>query len=113
MHAWQEFHWVTRAITDPGHEQKIVDAYAAGGYAGALKVPAGPDDPDYYGSMVDAARCMIFAGNPEGALRCLERAYQRYEGWLIYALSDPAFAALRHDARFLQIMAQVQKSPGA
>jgi len=110
--AWEEFQWVIRSITDPEHEGKIEDAYAAGGYAAALESLAGSDDPKYYGSRVDAARCMVFAGDRGGALRDLESAYEVHEGWLIYAPQDPAFASLRTDARFQSIVASVRTSSG-
>ncbi len=109
-HAWQEFQWVTHSITNPAHERDIVGAYRSRGYAGALRELAAGDDAEYYGSKVDGARCMMFAGDHEGALRFLERAYQEHEGWLIYAPADPAFAAFRADPRFQQIVARTQRN---
>ena len=108
--AAQEFQEVARSITDPAHEQQILSAYRNSGYTGALKELTAGGDAEYYGSKVDGARCMMFAGDRAGALEFLKRAYEDQEGWLIYAPSDPAFAGLRNDAQFRQIIARIQKT---
>lgn len=107
--AWQEFQWVVHSIASPARQQSVLEAYRRSGYAGALKAMALVNDPEYYGSMVDGARCMIFAGDREAALRYLELADNQHEGWTIYAPADPAFAPLRTDARFQRLMAAITK----
>ena len=108
--AWQEFQWVVHSITDAAHQSSILKAYQQSGYPGALKELADQNDSDYYGSMVDGARCMMFAGDRDGALRDLMRAYQQREGWFIYAASDPAFSPLWKDAHFQKTMMRIRAS---
>ncbi len=108
--AWQEFQWVVHSTTDAAHQSSIIKAYKESGYKGALKELADQDDSEYYGSMVDGARCMIFAGDRDGALRELMRAYEQREGWFIYAASDPAFSPLWKDARFQKTMMRLRAS---
>lgn len=49
----------------------------------------------------------MFAGDRDGAIRLLEKAYREHEGWTIYVPDDPAFAALKNDPRFQQIVQRV------
>jgi Tfp pilus assembly protein PilF len=105
----QQFQWVVESIADPAHAAMILGILKSQGYSAALKEFALTGDADYYGSMVDGARCLTAAGDNSGALTLLEHAYQRHEGWMIFVQADPAFAALRADPRFKQLIAQVGK----
>lgn len=101
--AWREFQFVASSIADPAHTARIAQSYAASGYTAALKELPGPDSA-YYGSQVDAARCMIFAGDRASAIAHLESAFQNHEGWMMFAAADPAFEPLQNDARFRSLM---------
>lgn len=88
--------------------KRIVAAYERGGYTASLKSFAGSHfGVNYPGSLVDGARCMIFAGNRAGAKHFLERAYRAKEGWMIFVPTDPAFDSLRSDPRFARLVHQV------
>ncbi len=108
-HASEEFQWVVNAIADPAHRQKMQVLFRNQDYRAALREFALGDDMEYYGSIVDGARCLAAAGDSTGALRLLERAYQVREGWMVYVQADPAFAGLRADARFQQLINQVRR----
>lgn len=110
-HGGEEFEWVVNSIADPAHERKIEDLYRNQGYVAALHEFAEGSDLEYYGSLVDAARCLASVGDNAGALAQLERAYQAHEGWMIYVQADPAFTALRSDPRFQQLIEAVHKQP--
>lgn len=103
----QEFQWVVESIADPVHAARITGLLKSQGYSAALREFALTGDDDYYGSMVDGARCLTVAGDNSGALTLLEHAYQRHEGWMIFVQADPAFAALRSEPRFRQLIVQV------
>lgn len=105
----QEFQWVVESIADPVHAAMIVDVLKDQGYSEALKEFALTGDADYYGSIVDGARCLAAAGDRDGALTLLEHAYQRHEGWMMFVQADPAFAALRSDPRFKHLIVEVGK----
>jgi TolB-like protein/DNA-binding winged helix-turn-helix (wHTH) protein/Tfp pilus assembly protein PilF len=109
IHGGEEFKWVVRGIADSAHEQKMDDLYQSRGYIAALHEFASGSDIQYYGSLVDAARCLAAAGDSAGALAALQRAYDAHEGWMIYVQADPAFTALRSDPRFQQLIEKVQK----
>jgi TolB-like protein/DNA-binding winged helix-turn-helix (wHTH) protein/Tfp pilus assembly protein PilF len=104
-----EFRWVVPVIAGPEVAKAILADYQTGGYAAALRDFAGGDEAEYIGSFVDAARCLMFAGDQEGALGKLQHAYEQREGWMIYVEQDPAFAPLRSDPRFQQLMSEVRK----
>ena len=110
-HGGEEFDWVVRGIADQAHEQKLENLYHSLGYAAALHEFASGSDKEYFGSFVDAARCLAAAGDSAGALAQLEHAYQIHEGWMVYVQGDPAFTALHSDPRFQQLVDQVRKQP--
>ena len=108
-HGGEEFRWVVQGIADPAHQQKMDAIYQSEGYIAALHEFASGSDLRYFGSWVDAARCLAAAGDPAGALDALEHAYNAHEGWMVYVQADPAFTALRSDPRFQQLVDKVQK----
>jgi len=110
-HGAEEFPWVVRGIADDEHEQKIANLYKSQGYVAALRELGGGRDTEYFGSFVDAARCLAAAGDTAGALAHLERAYRIHEGWMVYVQADPAFTALHGDPRFQQLVGEVRKLP--
>ena len=110
VHGNEEFQWLVRAIADSEHQQKMEQLSQSKGYLAALREFGVADDKEYYGSAVDGARCLAAAGDPEGALSLLERAYRAHEGWMVYVAVDPAFASLRSDPRFQKLMSQVHKA---
>jgi len=102
------FPWFVRDIADPGEERRLQDAYNTGGYDAALRA-CGDDSNSNYGSSVDGARCLLVAGDRDGALGLLQRAYQSHEGWVIFVPADPIFAPLHNDARFQSIIQEIER----
>ncbi|HEX4004972.1 MAG TPA: winged helix-turn-helix domain-containing protein [Acidobacteriaceae bacterium] len=111
--ASQEFLWVIRHLTDPADENRIMRAYQQGGYRAALGEFATGSDTNYYGTNVDGARSLAFAGDQQGALRLLQAAYSAHEGWMLYVARDPAFSPLRKESKFQELVAAVKKGPDA
>ncbi|MGD0732428.1 MAG: winged helix-turn-helix domain-containing protein [Terracidiphilus sp.] len=107
--ASQEFSWVIRAIPDPVPQHDIEEANSTGGYIAALRALAADAGSSNYGSAVDAARSLIFAGDRDGALQLLELAYKNHEGWIIFVPADPAFASLRADSTFQSLIKEIGK----
>jgi DNA-binding winged helix-turn-helix (wHTH) protein/TolB-like protein/Tfp pilus assembly protein PilF len=108
-HASEEFRWVVHSIADPARVRGFEDAYNSGGYEAALRACAADGDSSEYGSTVDSARCLMIAGNRDGALSMLERAYQNHEGWILFVPADPTFTALRGEGRFQALVAEIGK----
>jgi len=109
--AAQELLWVVRAMADASNNSRIEEAYRTGGYRAALRKFAEIDDMNYYGNNVDGARCMVFAGDRDGALHYLELAERQHEGWMLFVPREPAFASLHQDARFQRLVAEIKKTP--
>ena len=59
--------------------------------------------------MSDTWRAQLFVriGEPEHAIECLERAYQKHEGALAWIHVEPSFRPLRTSVRFQQIAVRV------
>lgn len=109
-HAQGEFFpWVVRAIADPVRARRFEDAFSSGGYDAALRACATDHSTTDTGSLVDSARCLMIAGDHDGALAVLERAYQEHEGWILFVAADPTFAPLRADGRFVAMMQGIEK----
>ena len=107
--AAQEFPWVIRSIADPAQQSAIQNAFNKRGYSAALHLLATVSSSSDYGSIVDRARCLVSAGDINGALDLLERAYKNCEGWVIFVPADPAFAPLHADGRFQQLIRDIGK----
>jgi hypothetical protein len=108
-HGSQEFQWVVQGIADPAHATKTLKLLRDQGYTATLRNFVLSEDKEYYGSKVDGARCLAAAGDNAAALRLLESAYQAHEGWMIFVQADPAFASLRADPRFQQLIGKIRK----
>jgi DNA-binding winged helix-turn-helix (wHTH) protein/TolB-like protein/Tfp pilus assembly protein PilF len=102
------FPWFVRDIADPVEERRLQDAYNSGGYNAALRA-CGADSSSNYGSSVDGARCLLVAGDRDGALALLQRAYQSHEGWIVFVPVDPIFTPLHADPRFQSIVEEIGK----
>ncbi len=110
-HGAEQFEWVLRGLNDAKMQQEILDVYHTKGYAAALRACGTINDTAYYvGSKVDGARCLAALGDNTAALAVLESALHDHEGWMIYVEQDPAFQALRSDAAFQQLIAEVKKA---
>jgi TolB-like protein/DNA-binding winged helix-turn-helix (wHTH) protein len=105
----KEFEWLLRSSADPTQRSRIEDLIRDRGYAAALEQFAQGNDVEYYGSIVDGARCLAAVGDQAGALGLLERAYQAHEGWMIYVPADPAFTMLHTEPRFQRLVAEIRK----
>lgn len=106
--AWKECRQLVASVSSPENERKIVSAYRQGGYASALEKFGSLDDKNYYGSDVDQARCLIFAGEKARALALLERAYRARDGWMIFVPVDPAFDSLRANVHFAHLTLELR-----
>lgn len=102
--AWQEFQIVVHSVSSPEQAARILAAYNTGGYIGSLRALSGSDDSNYYGNYVDAARCMIFSGDGNGALNVLDKGLQMHDGWMIYIPTDPAFDSLHSDPAYIRFV---------
>lgn len=108
-HAAQEFPWIVHSIADPARERAILGALKSGGYDAGLRAIAVNEGSDGNGSSVEGARCLITAGDRQGALALLENAYHDHEGWILFLPYDPTFASLHNDPRFQAIVQGIGK----
>jgi hypothetical protein len=60
-----------------------------------------------YVPSLELAQIEIGAGNPAGALACLEHAVVTRESFGIFLKADPSFRALRAEPRFQSPLAQI------
>jgi TolB-like protein/DNA-binding winged helix-turn-helix (wHTH) protein/Tfp pilus assembly protein PilF len=109
-HAWQEFQIVVRAISSPEQADKILAAYNSAGYAGSLRALYNADDQNYYGDLIDAARCMMFSGDSKGAMGALQKGLAMHDGWMIFAPTDPAFTSLHSDPQYIHFVSQLNST---
>lgn len=58
-------------------------------------------------SGVHFATVRVAIGDPEHAIRCLERAEAARSGWLVYLRTEPRFDPLRGEARFQELLARL------
>jgi TolB-like protein/DNA-binding winged helix-turn-helix (wHTH) protein/Flp pilus assembly protein TadD len=109
--AEEQFRYVVRAVMNASNAETILAASQKGGYHAALKQFSAITDTNYYGSDVDGARCLAFAGDRDGALRLLDAAWRAHEGWMLFVPRDPAFTRLHGDPHFQQLIAEVTPTP--
>ena len=102
--AWEELQAIVHVISTPENEKRILMTYEKSGYAASLHAFSTSHGTTYTGSMVDAARCMNFAGDKAEALKFLQIAMKRHEGWIIFVESDPAFDLLRSEPEFSSML---------
>jgi TolB-like protein/DNA-binding winged helix-turn-helix (wHTH) protein/Flp pilus assembly protein TadD len=105
--AWEELKAIVHVISTPENEKRIQLAYEKEGYAASLHALSTSAGTVYAGSMVDAARCMNFAGDKVEALKFLQTAMNRHEGWMIFVENDPAFDLLRSEPEFSRMLQEV------
>ena len=105
--AWEELKAIVHVISTPENEKRILMTYEKSGYAASLHALSTSNGTVYTGSMVDAARCMNFAGDKAEALKFLQLAMNRHEGWMIFVESDPAFDLLRSEPEFSRMLQEV------
>ena len=105
--AWEELKTIVHVISTVENERRILLTYEKEGYAASLHALSISDGTTYTGSMVDAARCMNFAGDKAEALKFLQMAMNRHEGWMIFVESDPAFDLLRSEPEYSRILQEV------
>jgi len=105
--AWEELKTIVHIISTPENERRIVLTYEKEGYAASLHALSSSSGTTYTGSMVDAARCMNFAGDKAEALKFLQIAIKRHEGWMIFVESDPAFDVLRSEPEYSRLLQEV------
>jgi TolB-like protein/DNA-binding winged helix-turn-helix (wHTH) protein/Tfp pilus assembly protein PilF len=108
-HSSGEFQWVVQSAGGPVQHENAPSSIGPQEYRAALEDLVRAHIGKDTGSLVDGARCLAFAGDSNGALNLLERAYQDHEGWMVYVQADPAFAGLHADPRFQRLIAQVRK----
>ncbi len=101
--AWKECRQLVEGVSSPQNARAIEAAYRRGGYARALEKFGTLQDASFYGSDVDAARCLIFAGDKARALDLLRQAYRARDGWMIFVPVDPAFDPLRSNPHFARL----------
>jgi TolB-like protein/DNA-binding winged helix-turn-helix (wHTH) protein/Tfp pilus assembly protein PilF len=105
--AWEELKTIVHVISTPENERRILTAYEKEGYTASLHALSSSAGTAYTGSMVDAARCMNFAGDKAEALRFLQIAMKRHEGWMIFVESDPAFDLLHSEPEYSTMLQEV------
>ena len=105
--AWEELKTIVHVISTPENEKRILLTYEKEGYAASLHALSTSSGTTYTGSMVDAARCMNFAGDKAEALKFLQMAMKRHEGWMMFVESDPAFDLLRSEPEYSRLLQEV------
>jgi TolB-like protein/DNA-binding winged helix-turn-helix (wHTH) protein/Tfp pilus assembly protein PilF len=105
--AWEELEAIVHVISTPENERRILTTYEKQGYAASLHALSTSNGTSYTGSMVDGARSMTIAGDKAEALKFLQTAMNRHEGWMIFVESDPAFDLLHSDPEYSKILQEV------
>jgi len=105
--AWEQLKTIVHVISTPENEKRILLTYEKEGYAASLHALSTSSGTTYTGSMVDAARCMNFAGDKAEALKFLQMAMKRHEGWMMFVESDPAFDLLRSEPEYSRLLQEV------
>jgi TolB-like protein/Tfp pilus assembly protein PilF len=105
---WQEVQALNRLDSVSGLQGRAGAVYQKDGESAALKMIVDTPDDGSYKNEVEEARYLMFANDPAGAVQQLQKGMQRHNAWLIFVPTDPAFAPLRKDPAFQQIVATVQ-----
>lgn len=90
---------------------KVVEAasrgYAAGGGHGMIESMRAEQAKQYEHELISPyllARTNALLGNTENSLQLLKRAYERHDESVIQVAGDPAFASMRHEAAFKDLV---------
>jgi len=110
----QAFEWYYAAHRQDGASagdlQAVKTAYTKLGWRGILQHDikhlqgAEKEGRSYYSNM---APLYAQLGDREQAFRCLEKAYENRESWLVTILIDPGLDPLRSDARFDDLLHRI------
>lgn len=91
--------------------ERIDRAFRENGYNAALRVllveAQKPDRKQYYGDYA-VGRLHAVLGETASAIGALEQASRNHSGWMVFLASDPVFDSIRDDARFQDLLKQVE-----
>lgn len=108
--AFRQVRFILPYSVTPEREEAILLAYRTSGYSAAMAewLKSAPETD--HGNAADVARVAMFANNREGAIKILLNGYRTHDGWMVFALTDPAFAPLRADPRIRGLSLRLQPS---
>jgi tetratricopeptide (TPR) repeat protein len=110
----QAFEWYSadhrQAGASAGDLQAVKTAYAKAGWRGILQHEIEElKQEEKKGVSNYSALALLYAqlGDREQAFRCLEKAYENRESWLVASFLDPEFDPLRSDPRFDELLKRI------
>ena len=106
----EQFYRLTNHASVAG---RLDQAFGQSGYKGALRILLGEaqktDRKQYYGDYA-VARLYAVLGDTNGALNALESASRNHNGWMVFLATDPVFDNIRSDARFQQLLKEIERA---